>query len=320
MLFGGNTYGIQDRVFLLNPDPTDTSLVEFYENVNIGKGTSADDVSFFEDAENTDNVEHYYRQSKKKALLNLCPPYWGTTVDVGGGSGRLFRSLLSAQGGSPERLILADFSISQMLPIACDLSNKGPFYFLQADGLNLPLKDGSVDTIFCSEVIEHVYPDKSAAMTREFYRVLKPGGHLLLTTPNRDEYRRTIQESILSLLLILKKKDRSSLSNREALKASLFKSYLKVSGHTHVAPDEIEKNKVVGHFNVIKPKYLRKQMQDAGFRIARQDMAIFIPLIHSPIARNTRAYAGLLAGIERVAKLLWVKRRALSCQMYLCKK
>ncbi len=46
----------------------------------------------------------------------------------------------------------------------------------------LPFKDNSFDLIWCSEVIEHLEdPAKSLA---EFRRVLKPGGELIITTPN----------------------------------------------------------------------------------------------------------------------------------------
>lgn len=45
----------------------------------------------------------------------------------------------------------------------------------------LPIAGASMDTVLCTEVIEHV-PDPAAAV-REMARVLRPGGHLILTTP-----------------------------------------------------------------------------------------------------------------------------------------
>lgn len=46
----------------------------------------------------------------------------------------------------------------------------------------LPLADGAVDLVIMSELIEHlVDPDEALA---EAHRVLVPGGHLLLSTPN----------------------------------------------------------------------------------------------------------------------------------------
>ena len=46
----------------------------------------------------------------------------------------------------------------------------------------LPLEDGRFDLIYASEVIEHVVD--TPAFLSELYRVLRPGGMLLLSTPN----------------------------------------------------------------------------------------------------------------------------------------
>src|SRR5260370_594608 len=49
-------------------------------------------------------------------------------------------------------------------------------------GTGLPVKSGSVDVVIMSEVIEHLVDTDSAI--EEAHRVLKPGGSLLLSTPN----------------------------------------------------------------------------------------------------------------------------------------
>lgn len=45
----------------------------------------------------------------------------------------------------------------------------------------LPLRDGSVDAVLCTQALEHLeWPREAVA---EFFRVLKPGGRLYLTAP-----------------------------------------------------------------------------------------------------------------------------------------
>lgn len=56
-------------------------------------------------------------------------------------------------------------------------------YFLQADLTDIPLANNSVDVVVNSQVIEHL-PDQTGFM-HECYRVLRPGGKLLVSTPNR---------------------------------------------------------------------------------------------------------------------------------------
>jgi ubiquinone/menaquinone biosynthesis C-methylase UbiE len=50
-----------------------------------------------------------------------------------------------------------------------------------SDILSIPLPDHSVDAIMCTEVLEHI-PDPLGAI-KEFNRLVKPGGYLLITAP-----------------------------------------------------------------------------------------------------------------------------------------
>lgn len=58
----------------------------------------------------------------------------------------------------------------------------------------LPAPEASFDAIVSTEVIEHL--ENPRAVFREFRRLLRPGGVLLVTTPNQESVR-----SLLSLLL-----------------------------------------------------------------------------------------------------------------------
>lgn len=52
--------------------------------------------------------------------------------------------------------------------------------------INLPFSNEAFDTVVSWEVIEHIPKNTEADMFKEAYRVLKPGGHFYLSTPNKS--------------------------------------------------------------------------------------------------------------------------------------
>jgi ubiquinone/menaquinone biosynthesis C-methylase UbiE len=64
-----------------------------------------------------------------------------------------------------------------------DRIRKVPAYRVNLETTPLPVEDEMFDYILCSEVIEHMEQDPMF-MLSELNRVLKPGGMLILTTPN----------------------------------------------------------------------------------------------------------------------------------------
>jgi glycosyltransferase involved in cell wall biosynthesis/SAM-dependent methyltransferase len=67
-------------------------------------------------------------------------------------------------------------------PFECDVDH------FDAERDPFPYADASFDTVLCCELIEHLFGDPMFMMS-EVNRILKPGGHLLLTTPNLGSLR-----------------------------------------------------------------------------------------------------------------------------------
>jgi 2-polyprenyl-3-methyl-5-hydroxy-6-metoxy-1,4-benzoquinol methylase len=103
------------------------------------------------------------------------------------------------------------------------------------------------DLALCSEVIEHVHD--SAAALRHIYASLKPGGHLVLTTPNAC----STAEFAARLLAI-------------PMIATLARA---ITGEAVDDP---------GHINRLTHRQLREEIDAAGFEVVRQDdLALYLP-------------------------------------------
>ena len=57
------------------------------------------------------------------------------------------------------------------------------------DDGGIALPDESADTAFMVEVVEHLEDRALANLLREAHRIVRPGGHLVLTTPNEENLR-----------------------------------------------------------------------------------------------------------------------------------
>lgn len=102
-------------------------------------------------------------------------PCDGIVLDAGGGTGRSSFHL-SPQVG---RLVLCDLS----LPMLRQAQAKGGMELAQARCEELPFRDGTFDRVMVIDALHHFF-DQSAAI-REFIRVLKPGGRLVIEEPDR---------------------------------------------------------------------------------------------------------------------------------------
>jgi ubiquinone/menaquinone biosynthesis C-methylase UbiE len=51
--------------------------------------------------------------------------------------------------------------------------------------------DNSFDGVYCAHTLEHLYPHDVQVAVGEFYRVLRPGGHIVLLVPDLEDIRPT---------------------------------------------------------------------------------------------------------------------------------
>lgn len=78
---------------------------------------------------------------------------------------------------------LSEAAISQAIKT---FGNKPNFKFIPMDAMDLKFDDNSMDVVIAKEVIEHLPTPQKAI--KETFRILKFGGLLVLTSPNRDSF------------------------------------------------------------------------------------------------------------------------------------
>jgi 2-polyprenyl-3-methyl-5-hydroxy-6-metoxy-1,4-benzoquinol methylase len=103
----------------------------------------------------------------------------GKLLEYGAGTGSLIKSLITS--GYSGRITGVDILARPAgLPttvnwIQCDLNN------------SIPVESGSIDLVISTEVIEHL--ENPRAVFREWFRILRPIGKLIVTTPNQESIR-----------------------------------------------------------------------------------------------------------------------------------
>jgi predicted SAM-dependent methyltransferase len=66
---------------------------------------------------------------------------------------------------------------------------EGRLYFLQHDaGGEFPLEDATFDWAYSEHMLEHLTPAQGVNWLREMRRLVRPGGHLRVTTPDLERY------------------------------------------------------------------------------------------------------------------------------------
>jgi SAM-dependent methyltransferase len=131
--------------------------------------------------ERDDSIDEVYTNDDRilSQLYDL-PLKQRWVLEVGAGSGR--DSIAIARKGA--KMVVLDYVISSfgvIKPKARELDAE--VYCVCADANNMPFRDGTFDLVFHQGLLEH-FRDPMP-LTRENYRVTRPGGHCLIDVPQR---------------------------------------------------------------------------------------------------------------------------------------
>jgi 2-polyprenyl-6-hydroxyphenyl methylase/3-demethylubiquinone-9 3-methyltransferase len=130
-------------------------------------------------------IAHYprFQQTQKLAYLNW---KWQKANVLDVGAHWLHQSLLYALDG--HQVTAADFSDTFEDPAIHKIASDHRIQLLGYEDLSSSsafddLDDDSIDVILFCEILEHI-TFNPVGMWRTFYRILRPGGRIIITTPN----------------------------------------------------------------------------------------------------------------------------------------
>jgi SAM-dependent methyltransferase len=103
----------------------------------------------------------------------------GRVLDLGCGHGDLIGHLIAKH-----QVAGADQSSGSVDIVVKRFANDPHFLWAKVGAASFP--DAAFDTVFIVEVVEHLDDEKLAETLSEARRLLKPGGHLVVTTPNDE--------------------------------------------------------------------------------------------------------------------------------------
>jgi 2-polyprenyl-3-methyl-5-hydroxy-6-metoxy-1,4-benzoquinol methylase len=137
-----------------------------------------------------DHHAHYFTYQVGRGVcrfLQQVGPLEGRYVlDYGAGPGYLVEQLLRC-GAYVSAVEYSEQCVADLnRRFRCDRFWESAELF---DGRRLPWEDHRFDIVCCLETIEHLLPEHLNAVLRELLRVVRPGGIVLLTTPNAEDLR-----------------------------------------------------------------------------------------------------------------------------------
>lgn len=98
-----------------------------------------------------------------------------TAADIGAGTGFITEGLLAHR----VNVYAVDQSQQMLNLLEQKLQSKGAITCVVADGSSIPIPDGQMDYVFANMYLHHTQSPLDAI--KEMYRILKPGGKLVIT-------------------------------------------------------------------------------------------------------------------------------------------
>jgi ubiquinone/menaquinone biosynthesis C-methylase UbiE len=129
-------------------------------------------------------LQRYWQRQRHRHITALIAAQ-GAVLDVGCGSSQIIGALPAGSIAADVLMNKLRFARRFAVPLVC------------ASGFALPFADESFSCVLCSQVIEHV--PMAPSMIDELCRVLKPGGRLVLGTPDYDRWEWVWTEKLYGL-------------------------------------------------------------------------------------------------------------------------
>ncbi|HRO41479.1 MAG TPA: class I SAM-dependent methyltransferase [Flavipsychrobacter sp.] len=170
----------------LNPSLTTTERHEHAGTQFQYKEHYQNDAVAYDYTEESENpVEKEEINRLRQNILAQIPEKAEWILDVGCGGAWLAHTLV------PKERKVISMDISDINPIRAIKQVASPHnHAIVADVFEMPITQESVDCIVASEIIEHV-PDPKKFLS-ELFKILKPGGRLIVTTPYNEFIRTSL--------------------------------------------------------------------------------------------------------------------------------
>lgn len=177
-----------------------------------------DSSAYFDDrgAVHLNDYESPFQKYRVARVLEIhTPGPQDRVVDFGCGWGTFGFALAPRTGD----IVGIDFS-ERSIEICNDRLRRDPrenLSFLCADAGDTGLDPDSVDVVIAADLFEHVYPEDSARIAQEAFRILKPGGRFSTWTPHRGHLLEVLKNRDIVLKRDVSHVDYKSMDRMKSL-------------------------------------------------------------------------------------------------------